>query len=77
MKAAHVMSRIQAMRGGRDNDPRFGSRMRGDGEFAEILEKRFRVACRRIGYVAEEQRYRDLDTGRFRPPNPSGQLALF
>ena len=30
-KAAHVMTRIQAMRGGRDNDPRFGSRMRGEG----------------------------------------------
>ena len=76
LKAAHVMSRIHAMRGGRDNDPRFGARMRGDGEFAEILSKRFRVACRRLGFN-DESRYQGLDTSRFRPPNASGQLALF
>jgi len=77
LKAAHVMSRIQSMRGGRDNDPRFGDRMRGNGEFAELLEKRFRVACRRLGYDVGERRYRELDTSRFRPPDVSGQLALF
>ena len=77
LKAAHVMSRINAMRGGRDNDPRFGSRMRGNGEFAELLEQRFHIACRRVGFDAEERRYRDLDTTRFCPPNSSGQLALF
>ena len=71
------MSRIQGMRGGRDNDPRFGDRMHGNGEFAELLEKRFRVASRRLGYDDGERRYRDLDTSRFRPPDVSGQLALF
>jgi DNA repair photolyase len=76
LKAAHVMSRVQAMRGGRDNDPAFGSRMRGSGEFAELLETRFRIACRRLGFNREE-RYAAMDTTLFRPPDPSGQLALF
>jgi DNA repair photolyase len=49
LKAAHVMSRVHAMRGGRDNDPQFGSRMTGEGEFAELLKQRFAVACKRAG----------------------------
>ena len=48
-RAAHVMSLIQDMRGGRDNDPRFGTRMRGTGPFAELLRSRFRIACREFG----------------------------
>ena len=36
-RAAHVMSVIRDMRGGRDNDPRFGTRMRGTGPYAELL----------------------------------------
>jgi DNA repair photolyase len=76
LKAAHVMSRVQAMRGGRDNDPNFGSRMRGSGEFADLLARRFRIACRRLG-INREERYAGLDTAQFRPPDPGGQLALF
>jgi DNA repair photolyase len=76
LKAAHVMSRVHAMRSGRDNDPAFGSRMRGTGEFAELLRTRFRLACRRLGFNAAP-RYQDLDTTRFRPPQRGGQLALF
>ena len=76
MKAKHVMSRVNAMRGGRDNDPRFGSRMRGSGEFAALLRKRFDIACERLGYNGGA-RYRALNTARFRPPRAGGQLALF
>jgi DNA repair photolyase len=76
LKAAHVMSRVQAMRAGRDNDPRFGSRMRGSGEIAELLGQRFRVACLRLGFN-DKRRYQDLDASRFVPPNATGQLALF
>ncbi len=76
LKAAHVMSRVHAMREGRDNDPQFGSRMKGTGEFAELLRTRFRIACRRLGFNADA-RYRELDTSRFRRPDPGGQLALF
>lgn len=80
LKAKHVMSRVQAMRGGRDNDPKFGSRMRGEGEFAELLSKRFAIAKRRIGFDARDRMQRNaaLDTTQFRVPGASsGQLSLF
>jgi DNA repair photolyase len=76
LKAKHVMSRIHAMRGGRDNDPNFGARKRGSGEYADLLEKRFSIACRRLG-LNDERRYIDVDTTRFRTPDAGGQLALF
>jgi DNA repair photolyase len=47
-RAAHVMSLIRDMRGGRDNDPRFGTRMRGTGPVAELLRNRFKLACKRL-----------------------------
>lgn len=74
-KAAHVMSRIQAMRGGRDNDPRFGSRMRGEGHEVDLLHQRFRLARRRLGLDGPGP---VLDCSRFAPPpRPGDQLALF
>lgn len=76
LKAKHVMSRMRAMRGGRDNDPAFGSRMRGQGEFARLLGERFRKACERLGYNTAA-RDRPLDTTQFRVPAPTGQLSLF
>ncbi len=48
-RAAKVMAIIQDIRGGRDNDPGFGSRMRGQGVWAELLRTRFGIACRRLG----------------------------
>lgn len=76
LKAEHVMSRVQASRGGREYDSTFGTRMRGEGEFAQLLGRRFRLACKRLGY-ADEMRYARPDTTQFRPPNAHGQLALF
>ena len=74
-RAAHVMSVIRDMRGGRDNDPRFGTRMRGTGPFAELLRSRFRLACRRFGLNASARS--PLSTALFRPPTPPGsQLGL-
>ena len=74
-KAAHVMSQVQAMRGGRDNDPRFGDRMRGEGHEAELMHQRFRLARRRLGL---ESRLEALDCSRFGPPPHAGdQLSLF
>jgi DNA repair photolyase len=74
LKAAHVMSRVQQMREGRDNDPEFGSRMRGSGVFAQMLAHRFEVACRRLGFNRARQQ---LDCTLFRPPSLHGQLDLF
>jgi DNA repair photolyase len=76
LKAAHVMSRIHELRGGRDNDPRFGSRQTGEGVFAELFRNRFELACRKFG-LNREQRLR-LDTSKFVPPVLQGkQLGLF
>src|SRR5438132_544446 len=46
-RADHVMSIVHQLRGGRDNDPRFGARMTGTGTYAELIAKRFDIACRR------------------------------
>jgi DNA repair photolyase len=74
LKAEHVMARVGELRGGRDNDPRFGSRMRGEGIYAELFRKRFEVACRRYGLDRDR---RELDTSKFVPPGPAvAQLSL-
>jgi DNA repair photolyase len=79
-RAEHVISIVRQMRGGRDNDPRFGARMTGLGNFAELVGKRFDIACRKYGLnqYGPAARRGDLDGSRFRPParNP-GQMALF
>jgi DNA repair photolyase len=74
-RAQHVLSLIRAMREGRDNDPRFGSRMRGTGPYALLLKNRFHVACRRLNLNSAA---RDtLSTALFCPPAPAGsQLRL-
>ena len=74
-RAAHVMSLIRDMRGGRDYDSRFGTRMRGTGPYAQLLGNRFRLACRRLELNLEPRAA--LDTSRFRPPGPAvAQLQL-
>jgi len=74
-RAAHVMSLIRDMRGGRDNDPSFGTRMRGTGPYAELLRNRFHIACRRLGINGGPRL--ELDTTRFTPPVLAGaQLRL-
>lgn len=78
LKAAHVMSRVQAMRDGRDNDPQFGSRMRGAGEFAALLKQRFDVACRKAGLnQARRGEGSRRDTTQFRVPGAARQGSLF
>ncbi len=74
-RAAHVMSLVQQMHGGRDYDSDFTTRMRGQGVFADLLKRRFEVTCRRHGFGrARELR---LDDSRFVPPrqnSPQGEL---
>lgn len=78
-RAAHVISIIRQVRGGRDNDPRFGTRMTGTGMFAELIEKRFELACRRFGLNGHGagRRAPELDCSLFRPPSSGGQPGLF
>lgn len=72
-RARHVMSLLGALRGGRDNDPRFGTRMRGTGPYAQLLRARFAAACRRLGLECEAGR--PLSTDLFQPPGAQ-QLDL-
>ncbi|MDE2085705.1 MAG: radical SAM protein, partial [Xanthomonadaceae bacterium] len=74
-RADHVMSLVRQINGGRDYDSDFRTRMRGQGVFAELLRKRFEVACRKHGFG--RARELQLDTSRFVPPcapSPQGQL---
>jgi DNA repair photolyase len=68
-----VLNRIRAMRGGRLNDPNFGSRMRGEGIFIEQMQALYRTTCRRLGL---NDRTYELSTAAFRRPGPA-QLGLF
>jgi DNA repair photolyase len=65
-RAQHVMSVVRALRGGRDNDPRFGTRMHATGPVAQMIRQRFRLAARRLGFP--ENKDRSLHTHLFRPP---------
>ena len=59
------MATIQSIRGGRDNDPDFHTRMRGQGPWAELLRTRFKIAARRYGL---DKDYIPLRRDLFRPP---------
>ena len=59
-----VLNRIRSMRGGRLNDPRFVSRMRGEGIFADQISQLFDISCRRAGL--EGKRFPRLSTAAFR-----------
>lgn len=71
-RAGKVMSIIQQLRGGRDNDPDFYSRMRGQGPWADLLRVRFHRMCARLGLNRERM---ELRTDLFRPPE-GAQLRL-
>ncbi|HLH55943.1 MAG TPA: radical SAM protein [Verrucomicrobiae bacterium] len=71
-KRDKVIGRIKSIRGGKLNDARFGSRMRGEGIFAEQISQMFRVARRKVGLAEEAP---DVSTGAFRRPE-GPQLTL-
>lgn len=74
LRAAHVMSLTRQMHAGRDYDAAFFIRQRGTGIYADLIARRFEVACRHTGLTTKAPPLRcDL----FRPPSPPGQLALF
>ena len=74
-RAKHVMSLVQQMRGGKDYDSAFGTRMTGTGPFATLIRNRFRFAQRRFGLTGDDRF--ELDTSQFRrPPRSGDQLAL-
>ncbi len=73
-RAGHVMSLVRQASGGRDYDNRFGIRQRGRGPYAEMIDKRFRAACKRYGIGSVMSR-QALDCTQFRRPGQR-QMAL-
>jgi DNA repair photolyase len=76
-RAARVLARLRECRDGRLYASDFGSRMRGTGPYAELLARRFAVACGRLGLETGTTATRPLDVGQFRVPDaPGPQLRL-
>lgn len=74
-RAARVMARVQEMRGGKDYDADFATRMKGAGPWADLIRQRVRKAEARQGLAHERL---VLDTSRFRPPlGDPAQQTLF
>jgi DNA repair photolyase len=68
-----VMHIVQSIRGGKDNDPDFFTRMKPSGVWADLFRARFRLACRRAGLAKPKF---ELDCTQFRPPEVGGQMRL-
>jgi len=74
-KLEKVKSLIRDTRSGSLNDPNFGSRMRGEGPYAEQIRQTFKVYTKRYGL---DRPLPEPDYTQFRPPRPpSGQMSLF
>jgi DNA repair photolyase len=73
-RAKHVISLIRQMRGGKDYDSQWHTRMKGTGPYAEMIARRFQLAVKRLGLNRE---HASLVLNRFeRPPMLGEQLAL-
>ncbi|CAB3804036.1 hypothetical protein LMG28614_05940 [Paraburkholderia ultramafica] len=83
-RADRVMSRVRDMRGGKDYDSSFSTRMKGEGLWADLLKQRFHNAVRRLGLnrrdrgILDMSHFRRIELSRAEEPardNP--QLDLF
>jgi len=74
-RAERIMARVREMRGGKDNDPNFGTRMTGTGIWAQMIRQRFDKASAKLGF--NRTRF-ELDLTQFRRPSAQpGQASLF
>jgi DNA repair photolyase len=71
-RATRVMTIVRQMRGGRDYDPEWGKRQKGQGPYAKLIADRFQAACRRLGLNAAERK--PLDSTQFRRPGDQSDL---
>lgn len=62
-----VLNRIRSIRGGKLNDPRFGSRMEGEGIFSDQIRSLFDLSCRKYGIAGQSPL---LSTAHFRSLRP-------
>jgi len=73
-RAKHVMSLVRSMRGGKDYDSNWGTRMTGTGPYAQLIAQRFAIATRRLGLNRTRV---ELDASKFQRPAQTGdQLSL-
>lgn len=82
-RADRVMNRIRDMRGGKDYDADFATRMRGEGVWADMIRQRFIKGLKRYG-LNKSNRFGELDCSLFRKPlsipvkeNKNGQMDIF
>src|SRR6202012_4975031 len=74
-RARHVMTLVRQMRGGKDYDAAWNTRMRGTGPYAEMMARRFHLAVKRMGMNRLQA---PLDVVQFRRPQKAGdQMSLF
>jgi DNA repair photolyase len=73
-RAARIMAHIHEMRGGKDYDSDFATRMKGSGLWSDLVRQRFQKATSRLGFNRERV---ELDLTQFRPPGAVGQGSLF
>lgn len=73
LQASHILSPIYDSRGSKAYDSTFGVRMRGTGQYAELLAQRFRLAIKRLDFPGMPAFSTDL----FKPAVLSGQMDLF
>ncbi len=73
LRKEKVLSRLRDLRGGKLNDPEFGSRMCGEGVWAEQISNLFRIAAKKAGLAG---RCPELSTAAFRV-SPGPELSLF
>ncbi|NOT11781.1 MAG: PA0069 family radical SAM protein [Methylococcaceae bacterium] len=73
LKAEHVMNRIYDAREGKAYDSAYGVRMRGTGEYASVLNQRFRLARKKLSFPGLPA----FNCQIFRPPRLGGQMDLF
>lgn len=73
-RAARIMGRVRDLHGGKDYDPQWGTRMRGQGEWARLMRQRFEACCKRLGL---SERLPPLRSDLFKVPGRAEQLDLF
>ena len=87
-RAQRVMNRVREMRGGKDYDADFATRMHGEGVWADLIRQRFSKAAEKYGLTVNGRRHEKLDCSQFvrprvvpAPQRPAGkgasQLDLF
>ncbi|MFN4339241.1 PA0069 family radical SAM protein [Parvibaculum sp.] len=75
-RAAHVLSLIRQMRGGKDYDSTWGKRQSGTGPYAWQIARRFEIAAKKLGIAHGRRGLPPLDCSQFRVPGRGRQLDL-